>query len=172
MMFTSNVEGGADHMPAVDENLFSGPQEGQTFTNPIGGSMTIKASRPGYTLLENVLPAHSPGPRPHIHYRHEETFYVLEGELTLRRGAETIVAPAGASVVIPPGVVHQPANAGSQPTKVLILFAPGGMAEFFMEAAARRIPLQAVTTDPDTLARLADFCAKYSFAFADFPHAD
>lgn len=158
---------------ATEENgLFVGPNDGKTFINPIGGSMTIKSSRPGYTLLENYLPANSPGPRPHIHYRHEEAFYVLEGELTLRREAETIVAPAGSFVVIPPGVVHQPANTGSQPTKVLILFAPGGMAEFFIEAAERRIPLQAVTTDPDTLARLADFSVKYDFAFAEFPSSD
>jgi mannose-6-phosphate isomerase-like protein (cupin superfamily) len=159
-------------MQSVADDLFTGPQAGRTFTNPIGGSMTIKASRPGYSLLENFLPAHSPGPRPHIHHRHEEAFYVLEGELTLRRGAETILAPAGAFVVIPPGVVHQPANAGSQPAKVLILFAPGGMDEFFIEAAERRIPLQAVTDDPPTLARLADFCAKYDFDFAEFPGND
>jgi mannose-6-phosphate isomerase-like protein (cupin superfamily) len=159
-------------MQTAEDSLFTGPQSGRTFTNPIGGSMTIKASRPGYSLLENYLPANSPGPRPHIHYRHEEAFYVLEGELTLHRGAETIIAPAGAFVVIPPGVVHQPSNAGSQPAKVLILFAPGGMAEFFVEAAEGRIPLQAVTTDPDTLARLADFCAKHSFAFAELPGGD
>lgn len=45
------------------------------------------------------------------------------------------------------------------------------MAEFFEEAAARRIPLQGVSTDPQVQAVLADFCEKHSFAFAEFPNA-
>jgi uncharacterized cupin superfamily protein len=37
----------------------------------------------GYSVHDNTIPAGSPGPRPHIHRRHEEAFYVLEGELTV-----------------------------------------------------------------------------------------
>ena len=51
-------------------------------------------------------------PRPHIHRDHEEAFYVLEGELTVRVGPRTITAPAGSFVVVSRGVVHQPSNPG------------------------------------------------------------
>jgi quercetin dioxygenase-like cupin family protein len=32
----------------------------------------------------------SPGPRPHIYRHHEEAFYVLEGELTVRVGTQNL----------------------------------------------------------------------------------
>ena len=65
-------------------------------------------------------------PRPHIHRDHEEAFYVLEGELTVRVGPRTITAPAGSFVVVPRGVVHQPSNPGAQPTRFLLIFLPDG----------------------------------------------
>lgn len=50
----------------------------------------------------------------HVHYRHSDLFYVLEGELTLRLGVEdrSVVAPAGSLVHVPPLVVHGFRNAG------------------------------------------------------------
>jgi quercetin dioxygenase-like cupin family protein len=155
--------------------LFVGPDGGTLLTNPIGGRMTVKvrdtATAGAYSVHDNVLPAGSPGPRPHIHRDHEETFYVLEGELTVRVGPQTIVAPAGSFVVIPRGIVHQPSNPGSQPARVLLLFSPAGMDSFFEEAAARRMPLQAVPTDPAIQEDLAAFTAKYGYEFAEFPPA-
>ena len=149
--------------------LLVGQDDGKTFINPIGGRMVIKAARSGYSLHENILPPRSPGPRPHIHTIHEEVFYVLGGELTVRMGAQKVVAPPGSFVIIPPGVVHQPSNAGEQPAHVLIFFTPGGMAEFFTEAAERRIPLQDPPTDASMEPILDDFCRRHSFVFADFP---
>ena len=44
----------------------------------------------------------------HIHRRHTDLFYVLEGELTLRLGAEGegVAVPAGTLARVPPLVVH------------------------------------------------------------------
>ena len=121
------------------------------------------------SVHDNVIPAGSPGPLPHLHRDHEETFYVLEGELTVRVGREKITAPTGSFVVIPRGVVHQPSNPGTEPTRVLLIFFPAGMEHFFEEAAEGRIPLQAVPSDPDVLERRATFTEKYGYEFADFP---
>lgn len=159
-------------MATESSGLLVGQDEGRAFVNPIGGRMVIKAARAGYSLHENILPPHSPGPRPHIHTIHEEVFYVLGGELTVRVGAQKVVAAAGSFVIIPPGTVHQPSNAGDQPAHVLIFFTPGGMAAFFTEAAERRIPLQEPPTDPQVQAALDDFCRRYSFVFAEFPTSD
>ena len=54
-----------------------------------------------YSVHDNIIPADSHGPLPHLHRDHEETFYVLEGELTVRAGEHKISAPAGSFGVIP-----------------------------------------------------------------------
>jgi mannose-6-phosphate isomerase-like protein (cupin superfamily) len=156
-----------------DGGLFVGPEEGKAIPNPIGGGMVVKV-RDGdtggaYSIHDNVIPAGSPGPLPHLHRDHEETFYVLEGELTVRVGTREITAPAGSFVVIPRGVVHQPSNPGTEPTRVLLIFSPGGMDHFFEEAAEARIPLQMAPTDPEVQEKLEAFTSKYGYEFAEFP---
>jgi quercetin dioxygenase-like cupin family protein len=160
-------------MKTEDEGLFVGPDDGKALPNPIGGRMVIKV-RDGdtggaYSVHDNTIPPGSPGPRPHIHLHHEETFYVLDGELTVRVGPRTITAPAGSFVVVPRGVVHQPSNPGTEPTRVLLIFSPAGMDRFFEEAADGRIPLQAAPTDPVVLEKLTAFTRKYGYEFADSP---
>jgi mannose-6-phosphate isomerase-like protein (cupin superfamily) len=148
------------------------PSDGTALINPLGGKMILKLSdqdsHGAYSIHENILPANSPGPRPHIHHRHDELFYILVGELTLRAGAQTVTATPGSFVLVPRGVVHQPSNRSAQPTHVLLIFSPSGMERFFLDAAEQRIPLQAVSTDPAILDALAGFARKYSFEFADF----
>jgi len=140
-------------MMTEDGGHFVGPEEGKAIPNPIGGRMVIKVrdgdSGGAYSIHDNIIPAGSPGPLPHLHRDHEEAFYVLEGELTVRVGARKITAPEGSFVVIPRGVIHQPSNPGTGPTRVLLIFSPAGMDHFFEEAAEGRIPLQMVPTDPE-----------------------
>lgn len=45
-------------------------------------------------------------PPLHLHERHTESFYVLEGELSFTAGGEELTASAGAWVQVPPGVAH------------------------------------------------------------------
>ena len=156
-----------------DGGLFVGPHDGKELPNPIGGRMVVKVrdedTGGAYSIHDNTIPPGSPGPRPHIHHRHEEAFYVLEGELTVRAGSRTITAPAGSFVVVPRGEVHQPSNPRPEPTRVLLMFSPAGMDLFFEEAAERRMPLQAVPTDPEILEELAAFTEAYGYEFAEFP---
>jgi quercetin dioxygenase-like cupin family protein len=160
-------------MMAENEGLFVGPDEGKALPNPIGGRMVVKVrdtdTDGSFSVHDNVIPAGSPGPLSHLHRDHEETFYVLEGELTVRVDERWIKAPAGSFVVIPRGVVHQPSNPTTGPTRVLLIFSPSGMEHFFEEAAEGRIPLQAVPEDPDVLAKRDAFAAKYGYEFADLP---
>lgn len=154
-------------MTTEEVGRFVGPGDGGAITNPVGGRIVRKASDEdtggAYALFENSMPPRSPGPRPHIHHRHDEAFYVLEGELTVRVGSRTIVAPAGSFVLVPRGVVHQPANPGAQSARFLLIFSPGGMGQFFADAAAGRVPIQAPSSDPAALVALADFSARYDF---------
>ena len=122
-------------MRSEDEGIFVEPADGKDLTNPIGGGMVVKVrdedTAGAYSVHDNTILPGSPGPRPHLHRYHEEAFYVLEGELTVRIGPRKIVAPAGSFVVVPRGVVHQPSNPGTEPTRVLLVFSPGGMDRFF-----------------------------------------
>jgi mannose-6-phosphate isomerase-like protein (cupin superfamily) len=160
-------------MRTEDGGLFVGPGDGKALTNPIGGRMVVKVrdddTSGAYSIHDNIIPPGAQGPRPHIHLNHEEAFYVLEGELTVRVGPQTITAPAGSFVVVPRGVVHQPSNPGTEPTRVLLIFSPAGMDRFFEEAAEGRMPLQAVPTDPAVLEKLTAFTRKYGYEFAEFP---
>jgi quercetin dioxygenase-like cupin family protein len=55
----------------------------------------------------------------HVHRRHSDVFYVLEGELTVRLGVEdeAVPVPAGTLARVPPMVVHGFQN-GSDGTAV------------------------------------------------------
>lgn len=69
----------------------------------------------------------------HVHRRHTDLFYVLEGELTVRLGArgEGVVVPAGTLVRVPPLVVHGFRNGGEREVRYLNLHAPGrGFADY------------------------------------------
>ncbi len=69
----------------------------------------------------------------HVHRRHSDLFYVLEGELTVRLGpdGEEVAVPAGTLARVPPLVVHGFRNGGGAEVRYLNLHAPGqGFAEF------------------------------------------
>ena len=160
-------------MRTEDGGIFVGPDEGKSLPNPVGGRMVIKVrdehTAGAYSIHDNTILAGSPGPRPHIHRHHEEAFYVLEGELTVRVGPHTITAPAGSFVVVPRCVVHQPSNPGTQPTRFFTDLFPGGDGPLFEEAAEGHMPLQAAPTDTAILEKLEAFTERYGLAFTEFP---
>jgi mannose-6-phosphate isomerase-like protein (cupin superfamily) len=73
------------------------------------------------------------GANLHIHYRHSDLFYVLEGELTVKLGpdGDETVAPAGTLVRIPALVVHGFRNGSDAEVRYLNFHAPGeGFADY------------------------------------------
>lgn len=85
-----------------------------------------------YSMFEaTVLPGG--GPPPHIHRREDETFYVLEGEITFQIGDERRVATPGTFIHMPIGNEHAFKNESDQPAKMLISFAPAGLEGMFFE---------------------------------------
>jgi mannose-6-phosphate isomerase-like protein (cupin superfamily) len=63
-------------------------------------------------------------PPAHVHRRHVESFYVLEGEMTFTAGGRELHAVAGSWVQIPPGVPHAFAFTGSEQVHFLNLHTP------------------------------------------------
>jgi quercetin dioxygenase-like cupin family protein len=63
----------------------------------------------------------------HVHRRHTDLFYVLDGELTLRLGpaGKEVAVPAGTLARMPPLVVHGFRNGSDDDVRYLNLHAPG-----------------------------------------------
>ncbi|MGI8562742.1 MAG: cupin domain-containing protein [Candidatus Dormibacter sp.] len=95
--------------------LAVGPGEGPTIQGPASGPLTFKVrgqhTNGALTALENAI-APGDGPPLHTHANEDEAWYVLEGELRFRLGAELRGAPAGTFVFVPRGTPHCFQNIG------------------------------------------------------------
>ena len=86
----------------VDQAVLLGPGEGER----LGEHIVVKVELPEVSVNEVSRTGPFEGAGPHFHKEHVDVFYVLEGELDVINGAETVRAGPGTSVVVPPGVVH------------------------------------------------------------------
>ncbi len=91
-------------------------------------------------------------PPPHIHHREEETFYVLEGEMTFSVGGQTIKATPGITVCLPRDVAHS-FVIDSEQIRVLILLTPAGFEGWFKEFS---VPAPAMTLPPSAEASYSE----------------
>jgi len=96
-------------------------------------AVSILVARPDVTITRAAYAAGQQVAGPHVHSRHTDAFYVLEGELTFQIGRErrTIMVSPGGYVAVPPGVAHAFATAGDRPARWLTIHTPdGGFAGF------------------------------------------
>lgn len=117
-----------------------GPGDGKRLELPIPGSAVVfKAwgTRPAgnHDLAEFILDPGFPGPQPHVHRKHEELFYVLEGELEYLVGDEGRLLGPGSFIHIPPGTVHDFRNSGSLRARCLMVSSPAGLDRYFEDMA-------------------------------------
>ncbi|MBB02228.1 MAG: cupin [Planctomyces sp.] len=85
-----------------------------------------------YATFEAIVPPGS-GPPPHIHSREEESFLVLEGEMTFQLGKDRIVASEGTFLNMPIGSLHCFKNETDTTARLLISVAPAGLEKMFFE---------------------------------------
>ena len=76
-----------------------------------------------YATFEAIVPPGS-GPPPHIHSREEESFLVLEGQMTFQLGEDRFVAEAGTFLNMPVGSLHCFKNESDKTARLLISVAP------------------------------------------------
>ena len=86
----------------------------------------------GYAVIETT---EMPGFKTswHRHNNCEETFYVLEGVLTIKIVDKTYEMPVGSYVSLPRGTPHGQGNFSSKPVRFLTTFTPGGFEQFFKD---------------------------------------
>jgi quercetin dioxygenase-like cupin family protein len=102
----------------------------------------------------------------HVHHGEAEIFYVVEGQLELTCGGQTIAAGAGDLVYAPKDVPHAYAVVGDRPARVLLIFSRPGFEEFFAEAGAPVDQRPAGPPDPDVLRHLVE---KYDMELLESP---
>lgn len=68
----------------------------------------------------------------HRHNFTDESFYVLEGTLTVKT-EDTVDYPTGSYVLIPRGTPHAQGNRGKVPVRVLLAMTPGGFEQSFLD---------------------------------------
>lgn len=103
------------------------------------------------------------GPVPHTHPAHDETFYLLSGELEFLDGEETFVAGPGDLVFVPRGNQHRFKNTGLHPAKMLFFYTPGGVEQVFVEGGDEPTPGEQVPNwGPERFdAAMLDLLKKY-----------
>lgn len=109
------------------------PEEGERiwFTNNLTLIKARAAETDGeFGLIESLAP---PGTSPplHVHSKEDETFWVVEGELTVVCGEETYGAGPGSMAFLPRGIAHTFRVDGDAPARILTLITPGGLEDFF-----------------------------------------
>ncbi len=88
-------------------------------------------------------------PPPHIHHKHEEVIYVLEGDMALPVNGEVIRLGPGDAFVTPIGLAHTFSNAGTGRLRFLLTISPASHLGYF-EAISQAIQEAGGAVNPDT----------------------
>lgn len=110
-----------------------------------------------FCLLESVMPPGHCTP-VHVHDDEEEAFLVLEGQLEVTIGTETITVRAGESALAPRGIPHQLRNATGHPVRGIVIATPAGF-DAFVQAAG--VPASGAAMPPVSPERLATLAAEF-----------
>ena len=107
-------------------------------------------------------------PPLHVHYEHDETFYVVEGRISLHLPEQQVELGPGESFFAPRAIPHT-YRVESDEARWLVVGNPAGFADFVRDAS------QAATADgyppegePD-IARVAEAAARYGIDPKDPP---
>ena len=97
-------------------------------------------------------------PPLHVHRRDDETFYVIEGELSLFVAGEQLLLGPGQAALAPCGVAHA-YRVESEQARWLVITSPAGLDAFIREvaepAAAEELPPAGRPQDPAVLGQAA-----------------
>jgi quercetin dioxygenase-like cupin family protein len=129
--------------------------------NVIGDNQSIRLTSEdtggAFTLIEQH---NDPGVTVpmHVHAREDETFHVVEGQMTFTVGDKQIVADAGTTVFLPRGVPHSFTSSGTEKSKVILILSPAGLERMFLE-------LNDLPPGPPDFGKITEICGKYGITF-------
>jgi mannose-6-phosphate isomerase-like protein (cupin superfamily) len=99
-----------------------------------------------YTLVEITAPPGLEAPL-HVHYTEDEGFYVLEGNVTIFVGDETVELASGQHAFGPRDVPHR-FSVGPDGARMIWVLTPGGFENLIEEAS---VPAETPTVPPPSV---------------------
>ncbi len=151
------------HVPAGTGPLYWGAGDKVTF-------LVTGAESGGSCFIIEVTVPPGGGPPLHIHHFEDESFYLLQGTLTIQAGAGTFQASPGDFMHIPRGTAHTFRNDGKVDAKMIVMVSPAGpagLARFIEESffpATDRSAVPPLLTE-DLMRRMAAAAPRNGFEF-------
>jgi mannose-6-phosphate isomerase-like protein (cupin superfamily) len=155
---------------ARSEPSVLGPDDGEA-TRFLGTRMTVKAtaqSTGGTFGLIEVRLAAGFSPPLHVHHQEDESFWILEGELTFVCDGQTYQAGPGSFVYLPRDLPHT-FRVDEGPARALELVQPGGHERFYVEGGRPALDDAIPEFDPRDLERVRALYARYRLEEAGPP---
>jgi len=104
-----------------------------------GGSFIHKVSSADtnnvFSVIEIVTPP-GKGVALHVHEKEDELVYLLQGEIEVTLGDQSMKAVPGVMALLPRGIPHGFTNVGDTPSIVVDTILPGAFDNYFVEMAA------------------------------------
>lgn len=97
----------------------------------------------------------------HVHEREDELVYIVQGEVEVTVGENTMKASVGACALLPRAIPHGLVNAGLDTARVLAVLLPGGLDRFFEQLSDE------LAADRPHEAQIADLCRAYGVRFLE-----
>ncbi len=105
-------------------------------------------------------------PPPHTHTKEDETFLILDGEVTYTVGNQTFEAKKGDTMFLPRNIQHS-FKIKTEKLETMILLTPGGFENYFLEMSepAAEVQLPPMPKGPPDVARIIATASKYGIKF-------
>lgn len=130
----------------MDEPIVVQPGQGETIADGESWQSRFKAARDELLLSESSGAPGARGVAPHIHRKHADAFYVLEGSLVFDVAGEPHELTAGSFVLAPPGLVHG-FQIGPEGVRHLNIHTPGRWFASLSRARRDGVPFDAADGD-------------------------
>lgn len=135
------------------EKSMSNYEEGQAFEQQpivvlpnggeslvIGGGEFIHKVKSGdtnnvFSVIEIITPP-GQGVSSHVHEKEDELVYLLQGEIEVTLGDQTMKAVPGVMALLPRGIPHSFVNVGDTHSIIIDTILPGAFDNYFVEMAA------------------------------------
>lgn len=95
--------------------------------------IALSEHTPHFNLAIITIQPGRDGPPAHTHHEEDDSFLILDGELTFTVEGEEIRAGEGTFVLVPPGIEHTFANRGEVPVRMVNIHAPAGFDRRMLE---------------------------------------
>ena len=87
-----------------------------------------------FSVIEIISPP-GKGVSLHVHEHEDELVYLLDGEIEVTLGDQTMTAVSGVMALLPRGIPHGFVNNSDKPSKLLVTILPGPFDNYFVELA-------------------------------------